>query len=52
MCEHNMLKVLMSSRIAAGDLVFVPAYAAHNFVGDDEISLLVFFGPNYSGRPQ
>lgn len=33
-----------------GDLVYVPALAEHKFVGEGEISLLVFFAPNYSGR--
>lgn len=32
-----------------GDLVYVPANAEHKFVGDNEISLLVFFAPNYTG---
>ena len=32
-----------------GDLVYVPANAEHKFIGDDEISLLVFFAPNYTG---
>ncbi len=35
--------------LKAGDLVYVPAAAEHKFVGDDEISLLVFFAPNYTG---
>jgi len=32
-----------------GDLVYVPANAEHKFVGDNDISLLVFFAPNYTG---
>ena len=32
-----------------GDLVFVPKYAIHKFTGNGQISLLVFFGPNYTG---
>jgi mannose-6-phosphate isomerase-like protein (cupin superfamily) len=32
-----------------GDLVYVPANAEHKFLGDDEISLLVLFAPNYTG---
>lgn len=32
-----------------GDLVFVPKHAAHKFIGNGQISLLVFFGPNFTG---
>jgi mannose-6-phosphate isomerase-like protein (cupin superfamily) len=32
-----------------GDLVFVPKHAPHKFVGEGQISLLVFFGPNFTG---
>jgi mannose-6-phosphate isomerase-like protein (cupin superfamily) len=35
--------------LKTGDLVYVPAAAEHRFIGDDEISLLVFFAPNYTG---
>lgn len=35
-----------------GDLVYVPANAAHRFVDDTPISLLVFFAPNYTGPAQ
>ena len=38
--------------LSTGDVVYVPALAEHKFIGDEEISLLVFFGPNYSGRPK
>lgn len=38
--------------LETGDLVYVPARAAHKFIGDEEISLLVFFAPNYSGHPE
>ncbi len=31
------------------DLVYVPAHAKHTFEGPDEIVLMVFFAPNYSG---
>ena len=46
--DGNMVDVPLT----AGELVFVPAYAHHKFVGDEEISLLVFFAPNYSGHPE
>jgi len=32
-----------------GDLVFVPKHAIHKFIGDGQISLLVFFGPSFTG---
>lgn len=32
-----------------GDLVFVPKHAKHKFTGDGQISLLVFFGPSFTG---
>jgi len=32
-----------------GDLVFVPKHAKHKFIGDGQISLLVFFGPSFTG---
>ncbi|CAD0183949.1 hypothetical protein RUESEDTHA_00826 [Ruegeria sp. THAF57] len=32
-----------------GDLVYVPAHAKHTFEGPDEIVLMVFFAPNFSG---
>lgn len=32
-----------------GDLVFVPKHAAHKFTGNGQISLLVFFGPSFTG---
>ena len=35
--------------VSTGDLVYVPANAPHRFVGTDEIILLVFFAPNFSG---
>jgi mannose-6-phosphate isomerase-like protein (cupin superfamily) len=35
--------------LGEGDLIYVPANAAHKFTGTSEISLLVFFAPNYSG---
>ncbi|MEJ0033666.1 MAG: cupin domain-containing protein [Bacteroidota bacterium] len=35
--------------LKTGDLVYVPAAAEHRFIGDEEISLLVFFAPNYTG---
>lgn len=35
--------------VRKGDLVYVPANAEHKFIGHDEISLLVFFAPNYTG---
>lgn len=35
--------------LQTGDLVYVPAKAHHKFIGDDSISLLVFFAPNYTG---
>jgi mannose-6-phosphate isomerase-like protein (cupin superfamily) len=38
-----------NASLRKGDLVFVPAGAIHQFVGDDQISLLVFFAPNYTG---
>lgn len=37
--------------LTAGDIVYVPALAEHEFTGEGEISLLVFFAPNYSGHP-
>ncbi|MEJ1239971.1 cupin domain-containing protein [Chryseolinea sp. T2] len=36
--------------LSTGDLVYVPAHAEHKFIGEEEISLLVFFAPNYSGH--
>ena len=53
----RMIRITADSKtvevsLKPGDLVFVPAYAQHKFVGEDEIALLVFFAPNYSGRPQ
>ena len=35
--------------LAEGDLIYVPARASHKFTGTSEISLLVFFAPNYTG---
>jgi mannose-6-phosphate isomerase-like protein (cupin superfamily) len=32
-----------------GDLVFVPKHAPHKFIGEGQISLLVFFGPSFTG---
>lgn len=32
-----------------GDLVFVPKFATHKFIGEGQISLLVFFGPSFTG---
>ena len=32
-----------------GDLVFVPKHAVHKFIGEGQISLLVFFGPSFTG---
>ncbi|MGC3946917.1 MAG: cupin domain-containing protein [Chryseolinea sp.] len=37
--------------LTTGDVVYVPARAEHKFIGEEEISLLVFFAPNYSGHP-
>ena len=38
--------------LSEGDLIYVPAHAAHKFTGTSEISLLVFFAPNYTGPNQ
>ena len=38
-----------SVELIQGDIVYVPARAPHKFMGDNEISLLVFFAPNYTG---
>jgi mannose-6-phosphate isomerase-like protein (cupin superfamily) len=35
--------------VKQGDLVFVPKHAAHKFIGTAQISLLVFFGPSFTG---
>jgi mannose-6-phosphate isomerase-like protein (cupin superfamily) len=35
--------------LTQGDLVFVPKHAVHKFIGEGQISLLVFFGPSYTG---
>lgn len=35
--------------LTQGDLVFVPKHAAHKFVGEGQISLLVFFAPSFTG---
>src|SRR4051812_32315832 len=32
-----------------GDIIYVPKGAAHKFVGNSAISLLVFFAPNFTG---
>ncbi len=35
--------------VSPGDLVYVPAHSAHHFEGNEEITFLVFFAPNFGG---
>lgn len=43
----NQVRVNLSQ----GDLIYVPANEYHIFEGENGISLLVIFTPDYSGRP-
>jgi len=62
-CEAEFYYVLRGSRafeygrgdearsitVQAGDLIYVPAQVPHRFIGASAISLLVIFGPDFTG---
>lgn len=37
------------TQLIKGDVVYVPSMATHRFVGPEEITLMVFFAPNFTG---